>query len=80
MVVSPIYLIQRSSRRKNLLGVIDAIVAEPEGGAHTDADAAALLLEQGILKTLEEIDGLEPDVRRRRRRAKYRVMGVLAPA
>ena len=62
------------------LGVIDAIVAEPDGGAHTDADAAALLLEQGILKTLGEIDGLEPHERRRRRRAKYRVMGVLAPA
>ena len=62
------------------LGVIDAIVAEPEGGAHTDADAAALLLEQGILKALEEIDTLDPTERRRQRRAKYRVMGVLASA
>ena len=61
------------------LGVIDAIVAEPEGGAHTDADAAALLLEQGILKALAEIDALDPVERRRLRRAKYRVMGVLAP-
>ena len=60
------------------LGVIDAIVAEPEGGAHTDADAAALLLEEGILKALEEIDMLDPAERRRQRRAKYRVMGVLA--
>jgi len=53
-------------------------VAEPEGGAHTDADAAALLLEQGILKALEEIDTLDPTERRRQRRAKYRLMGVLA--
>ena len=60
------------------LGVIDAIVAEPEGGAHTDADGAALLLEQGILEALEEIDALDSVERRRRRRAKYRVMGVLA--
>ncbi len=60
------------------LGVIDAIVAEPEGGAHTDVDAAAALLEQGILKALEEIVALEPVERRRQRRAKYRVMGVLA--
>ena len=29
------------------LGVVDAIVAEPEGGAHADPDAAAQLLEQG---------------------------------
>jgi acetyl-CoA carboxylase carboxyl transferase subunit alpha len=62
------------------LGVIDAIVAEPEGGAHTDPDAAAKLVEQGILEALEEIEALDPDERRRRRRAKYRVMGVLASA
>jgi acetyl-CoA carboxylase carboxyl transferase subunit alpha len=60
------------------LGVIDGIVAEPAGGAHTDADAAALLLKQGILEALEEIGALDPVERRRQRRAKYRVMGVLA--
>ncbi|MDH5280480.1 MAG: acetyl-CoA carboxylase carboxyltransferase subunit alpha [Thermoleophilia bacterium] len=62
------------------LGVIDAIVAEPEGGAHMDADAAAALLKQGILTALEELDGLAPAERRRQRRAKYRAMGVLASA
>lgn len=62
------------------LGVIDAIVAEPEGGAHMDADAAAALLKQGILAALEELDGLDPAERRRQRRAKYRAMGVLASA
>ena len=62
------------------LGVIDAIVPEPEGGAHTDPDAAAELLEDGILAALEDIDALEPDERRRRRREKYRVMGVLSSA
>jgi acetyl-CoA carboxylase carboxyl transferase subunit alpha len=60
------------------LGVIDGIVAEPEGGAHADADAAALLLEQGILAAFDEIEGMDPAERRRERRAKYRVMGVLA--
>jgi acetyl-CoA carboxylase carboxyl transferase subunit alpha len=60
------------------LGVVDGIVAEPEGGAHTDVDGAALLLKQGILEALEEIEGLDPVERRRQRRAKYRVMGVLA--
>jgi acetyl-CoA carboxylase carboxyl transferase subunit alpha len=60
------------------LGVVDAIVAEPEGGAHTDPDAAALLLKQGILRAFEEIDALDPVERRRQRRAKYRVMGVMA--
>jgi len=60
------------------LGVIDGIVAEPEGGAHADADAAAQLLEQGILAAFDEIDSMDPSDRRRERRAKYRVMGVLA--
>jgi acetyl-CoA carboxylase carboxyl transferase subunit alpha len=62
------------------LGVVDAIVAEPEGGAHTDPDAAAKLLENGILEALEEIESLDPEERRRRRREKYRVMGVLTSA
>jgi acetyl-CoA carboxylase carboxyl transferase subunit alpha len=62
------------------LGVVDAIVAEPDGGAQNDPDAAAKLLENGILSALEEIEGLEPDERRRRRREKYRVMGVLTSA
>src|SRR5918999_2419951 len=60
------------------LGVVDAIVAEPEGGAHTDPEQAAKLLENGILSALEEIEDLDPDERRRRRREKYRTMGVLA--
>ena len=35
------------------LGVVDAVVAEPEGGAHANPDAAAELLEQGILAALD---------------------------
>jgi acetyl-CoA carboxylase carboxyl transferase subunit alpha len=62
------------------LGVIDAIVAEPEGGAHTDVDEAAAMLRSGVLEAFGDIDGMEPDERRRRRREKYRVMGVLASA
>jgi acetyl-CoA carboxylase carboxyl transferase subunit alpha len=62
------------------LGVIDAIVSEPEGGAQTDPDEAAKFLQSGILEALGDIEALEPDERRRRRREKYRVMGVLASA
>ncbi len=62
------------------LGVVDAIVPEPEDGAHADPDEAAELLKAGILEALGEIDALEADERRRRRREKYRVMGVLASA
>ena len=60
------------------LGVVDAIVAEPEGGAHTDPDAAAALLESGILEALrgDRVPRESPTTGRRRRREKYRVMGV----
>lgn len=60
------------------LGVIDAVVAEPDGGAQEDPDGAAALLEQGILAALEDVEGLDPAKRRRQRREKYRAMGILA--
>jgi len=37
------------------LGCIDDIVAEPEGGAHVDHDAAALLLDAALQKHLSEL-------------------------
>src|SRR5246127_257361 len=37
------------------LGCIDGIVPEPEGGAHMDHEAAALLLDQALQKELAEI-------------------------
>jgi len=62
------------------LGVVDAVVPEPEGGAHADPDGSATLLKATILLALEEIDGMDPDTRRRERRAKYRTMGLLTSA
>jgi acetyl-CoA carboxylase carboxyl transferase subunit alpha len=60
------------------LGVVDAVVPEPEGGAHTDPDGAARLLEEAVVEALAAIEGIDPAERRRLRRAKYRVMGILA--
>ncbi len=60
------------------LGVIDTIVPEPEGGAHEDPDKAAAMLKAAILEAVSEIESLDPEKRRRLRRAKYRAMGVLA--
>ena len=39
------------------LGVIDAIVPEPEGGAHTDLDEAARLLGDALAESLERSTG-----------------------
>jgi acetyl-CoA carboxylase carboxyl transferase subunit alpha len=60
------------------LGVIDAIVPEPEGGAHTDPDGAARLLGQNIREALDELETLAPDELKRRRRARFRSLGVFA--
>jgi acetyl-CoA carboxylase carboxyl transferase subunit alpha len=60
------------------LGVIDAIVPEPEGGAHTDPDEAARLLGESLQETLEELESIPADDLKRRRRAKFRSLGVYA--
>ena len=59
-------------------GIIDAIVPEPEGGAHTDYDAAAQLLATSLEASLSEIEGIPGDELRRRRRDRYRALGVFA--
>jgi acetyl-CoA carboxylase carboxyl transferase subunit alpha len=60
------------------LGVIDAIVPEPEEGAHTDPDEAARLLGEALEEALEELKSVSPDDLKRRRRAKFRALGVFA--
>jgi len=60
------------------LGVIDGIVPEPEDGAHTDPDEAARLLGESLRESLEELESIAPDDLKRRRRAKFRSLGVYA--
>ena len=58
------------------LGVVDAIVPEPEGGAHTNPDEAARLLGESLRAALAEVEPLEADERRRLRRRRFRTMGM----
>src|SRR5713101_3993546 len=60
------------------LGVIDGIVPEPEGGAHTDPDAAARMLGESVRDALDDLVDLPGEELRRRRRAKFRSLGVFA--
>jgi len=60
------------------LGVIDGIVAEPDGGAHADPDEAARLLGEALREALDDLDGTPADELRRRRRRKFRSLGVFA--
>jgi acetyl-CoA carboxylase carboxyl transferase subunit alpha len=58
------------------LGVIDGIVPEPEGGAQSDVELAAVLLRESVISHLRELDGTAPEMLRRTRRAKFSAMGV----
>jgi acetyl-CoA carboxylase carboxyl transferase subunit alpha len=60
------------------LGVIDGIVREPRGGAHGDHDEAARLLGESLREALDELVDVPGDELRRRRRAKFRSLGVFA--
>ena len=57
------------------LGVIDEVVEEAVGGAHSDPGATAELLGEAIARHLEEVEALDPDERLRVRYEKFRRMG-----
>jgi acetyl-CoA carboxylase carboxyl transferase subunit alpha len=58
-------------------GIIDAIVPEPSGGAHTDPEAAANLVDQVLARSLAEVSALDSETRLARRYEKFRNMGRL---
>jgi acetyl-CoA carboxylase carboxyl transferase subunit alpha len=60
------------------LGVVDAIVPEPEGGAQASPDEAARLLGESLAEALEELADAPGEDLRRRRRARFRSIGVYA--
>ena len=57
------------------LGLIDQIIPEPVGGAHTDPDQAAALLDQVLESALAEVAALSPEARLEARYQKFRAMG-----
>jgi len=57
------------------LKLVDGIIPEPLGGAHTDPDKTAENLQQHLLKQLEELLQLPATERLKQRYEKYRVFG-----
>jgi acetyl-CoA carboxylase carboxyl transferase subunit alpha len=57
------------------LGVVDAIVEEPAGGAHQDHDGAARRLDRALYEALVSLDGLSPDELREDRYQRFRRLG-----
>jgi acetyl-CoA carboxylase carboxyl transferase subunit alpha len=59
------------------LGVIDAIVPEPEFGAQTDPDHAARLLGDALAESLELLESQSGEELRRQRRVRFRTIGQI---
>jgi acetyl-CoA carboxylase carboxyl transferase subunit alpha len=57
------------------LGLVDEIIPEPVGGAHTDPDAAAEHLKSHLLKHLNELSALPVAERLKKRYEKFRAHG-----
>ncbi|MEN6645141.1 MAG: acetyl-CoA carboxylase carboxyltransferase subunit alpha [Armatimonadia bacterium] len=57
------------------LGIVDAVVPEPPGGAHRDPGAAATALRAGLLEALQSLNGFTSEQLMECRYEKFRWMG-----
>jgi acetyl-CoA carboxylase carboxyl transferase subunit alpha len=64
-----------TARDLDELGVIDRIVPEPEGGAHTNGAEAARIVGELLARQIEEVSGMPAQERLNERYRKFRSMG-----
>ena len=57
------------------LGIIDAEIKEPVGGAHTSPEISANNIKEAVSKALKELEGLSPEKLKEERYNKFRTMG-----
>lgn len=62
------------------LGILDQLLPEPPGGAHSDPLKAATILKQALLQNLEELSQMTSQQRRELRYQKFRNIGVFTEA
>lgn len=60
------------------LGVVDGVIPEPPGGAHTDTKTVCLAVGEILAKALRELEGLSPEELIADRYRKFRALGALA--
>ena len=58
------------------LGIMDAVIPEPEGGAHTDAATAGANLKAALVATLRELLGQTPEQLLKQRYDRFRKFGA----
>lgn len=59
------------------MGIVDEIVPEPTGGAHTDPDGAAAVIDSRLASVLASVSAESPNMRTASRYKKFRQMGRL---
>jgi acetyl-CoA carboxylase carboxyl transferase subunit alpha len=64
-----------TARQLHELKLVDEVVAEPLGGAHNDHAAASALLQDALIRHLQEVSDLTVADRLKQRYAKYRAFG-----
>lgn len=57
-------------------GIVDEVIPEPEGGAHTSHEETAEILDRYLTRQLEALDGIEPEKLLEDRYRKFRRMGM----
>ena len=67
--------LQLTAAKLQELGIADAIIPEPEGGAHRNHDLAAELLGRELTKQLDELCRLTPEELKAGRYEKFRAFG-----
>jgi len=60
------------------LGIVDAIIEEPPGGAHREPQAAADAVQAWVLEQIRELKRFKPETLVRRRVARFRSLGAYA--
>ncbi len=58
------------------LGVVDEVIPEPLGGAHTDPEETCRRIGTALVRHLEELEGLESEDLIRTRRERFRALGA----
>ena len=67
-----------TSKHLKPLGIVDAVIPEPLGGAHRDPHSAAHSLEQYVAKTLRDLKRTKAENLLERRYERFRKLGVVA--
>jgi acetyl-CoA carboxylase carboxyl transferase subunit alpha len=59
------------------MGIIDEVIPEPLGGAHTDSERMGQTLKETIKKNLQELNALKKEELLKLRYKKFRGMGAI---